>query len=344
MSSIARGLVPTVVAMLVGVAVQAQTTASLPPESRQFDFWVGEWDVNLRVRQDDASWKDSRQAVARIYSVLEGKAVLELWDEDRIKGFSLRYYDTGRKEWVLWLNWPGANRSGSSSLAGEFRHGRGDFFSTFTTQEGKEGISRYSFNDITPTSLRWDDAFSTDGGKTWSHNWIMEFSRTGDGPTLPENGGPAHTYHGGDRCDRDEFDWYDFVIGRHPGLVEIDGGSTPATLTGYRILDGCAALVLVEWQRSGATASRLAHITFNTHASRFEILDLASPPDTPARVYLGIPDENGVLIAVERAEDGGATRTRLEQSGDGLRWTFDRRSSEGEWAPAWQGQFRVSPG
>ena len=110
--------------------------------------------------------------------MLEGKAILELWDEASIKGFSLRYYDAGRKEWVLWLNWPGANRSGSSSLAGTFRHGRGDFFSTYTTQDGTEGISRYSFNDITATSLRWDDAYSTDAGKTWSHNWIMEFSRT----------------------------------------------------------------------------------------------------------------------------------------------------------------------
>ena len=339
MSHPIRALAFAAVTMLIAVSLKAQTPMSLPSESGQFDFWIGEWDVNLRVRQDDASWKDMYRAVARIYPMLEGKAILELWDEASIKGFSLRYYDAGRKEWVLWLNWPAANRSGSSSLAGTFRHGRGDFFSTYTTQDGTEGISRYSFNDITATSLRWDDAYSTDAGKTWSHNWIMEFSRTGDIPRLPENGGPAHTYHGGDRCPRSEFSWYEFVIGRRSGSVRIDGASTPATLTGFRILDGCAALMLVEWQRSGVATSRLAHVTFNTILDRFEILDLTSAPGTPARVYYGSLDENGVLVAVERAEDGGATRSRLEQSGDGLRWAFDHRSPSGEWVLAWQGQF-----
>ena len=27
-------------------------------EARQFDFWIGEWDVNLRIQQGDLSWPD----------------------------------------------------------------------------------------------------------------------------------------------------------------------------------------------------------------------------------------------------------------------------------------------
>ncbi|NIQ57390.1 MAG: hypothetical protein GWN71_29570, partial [Gammaproteobacteria bacterium] len=82
---------------------------------------VGEWDVNLRVRQDDLSWADEVRSVARIYPILRGKAMLELWSDrrrDGIKGYSLRYFDVARQEWVIWLNWPGPDRSGSSSLAG----------------------------------------------------------------------------------------------------------------------------------------------------------------------------------------------------------------------------------
>ena len=82
-------------------------SAALPPESRQFDFWIGEWDVNLRVRQEDGTWLDRHRSVAMVYPILSGKAVLELWSEDRvdgIKGYSLRYFDTARGEWVLWLN------------------------------------------------------------------------------------------------------------------------------------------------------------------------------------------------------------------------------------------------
>jgi hypothetical protein len=33
--------------------------------------------------------------------------------------------------------------------------------------------------DITPTTCRWEQAFSTDGGATWETNWIAEFTRTG---------------------------------------------------------------------------------------------------------------------------------------------------------------------
>ncbi|NNG17505.1 MAG: hypothetical protein HKM89_13600, partial [Gemmatimonadales bacterium] len=103
-------------------------------KDREFDFWVGEWDVNLRVMQSDHSFKDTHRAKAKIYRVLDGKAILELWDQQveghGIRGFSLRHYDPQAENWTLYLNWPGRNRSGMSSLTGSFRHGRGEFFST----------------------------------------------------------------------------------------------------------------------------------------------------------------------------------------------------------------------
>ncbi|MEM7357390.1 MAG: hypothetical protein AAF657_41635, partial [Acidobacteriota bacterium] len=121
----------------------------LPVEARQFDFWLGGWDVNLRIRKDGAWPESSVRAKAEIYSILDGKAVLELWDSATIKGFSLRYFDSAQDKWMLWLNWPGKNRSGSSGLSGTFHHGRGDFFSERPTQDGGTRIARYSFNDIT---------------------------------------------------------------------------------------------------------------------------------------------------------------------------------------------------
>lgn len=189
----------------------------LPPESRQFDFWVGSWEVNLRIQQPDLTWKDSVKAEARIYPILFGKAVLELWDSPNIKGYSLRYYDTKRKEWVLWLNWPGQDRSGSSSLSGNFRHGRGEFQSVNERPNGSKSISRYSFNDITPDSLRWDNAYSDDGGKTWRNQWIMEFTRKEAVPMLDPAGGPAHTYVDGGRATLPQFEHYSFLEGTFEG-------------------------------------------------------------------------------------------------------------------------------
>jgi hypothetical protein len=31
---------------------------------------------------------------------------------------------------------------------------------------------------ITATSAHWEQALSSDGGKTWETNWIMEFQRS----------------------------------------------------------------------------------------------------------------------------------------------------------------------
>ena len=154
--------------------LQAQTE-----KNRAFDFWIGEWDVNLRVYQQDSTWKDQHLSSARIYSLLDGNAILELWEEqdkpNGIIGYSLRHFDKDENKWTIWLNWPGKNRSGTTSLKGNFRHGRGEFFSSRAIDDSTTLLSRYTFSDITHNSLRWDDAYSRDSGQTWTNNWSMEF-------------------------------------------------------------------------------------------------------------------------------------------------------------------------
>jgi hypothetical protein len=318
-----------------GVAQDWPVSSSLPAEARQFDFWVGEWDVNLRIRQDDLTWADQVRSVASIYPILRGKAVLELWSDlrdDGIKGYSLRYFDTARDEWVLWLNWPGPGRSGSSSLAGTFRHGRGEFF-------GRNGdtISRYTFSDIGPESLRWDDAFSQDGGATWSHNWIMEFTRRADRATLdPES--PAPTHHDGGRCVGDGFRTYEFLAGRRVGRVEV-GGDGPVTITGHRVLDGCAVLTFAGPDGAPETAFAFSHWTWNTYAERFELTTLTSGANTPVRMFFGpsgVRDASG-LVLLERVEgDRPADRFRVVEREDGaVTWVHEMPDGDG-WRPVWQ--------
>lgn len=326
-------------------------SSALPAESRQFDFWVGAWSVNLRVLQADLTWRDQHTSVAHIYPILNGKAVLELWDENRvdgITGYSLRYFDTARGEWVLWLNWPGPNRSGSSSLAGSFRHGRGEFFSTSTAPDGSETLSRYTFSDIKPESLRWDDAFSSDGGATWRHSWIMEFRRTEDRVVLPPDGGAVHTFRDGGRCDEPEFRRYEFLEGRKDGEV-VAGGRGPVTITGYRILDGCAVMTFAGPGSDPESAWGFSHLTFNTYARRYELTTLTSQPRTPARVFYSPPDQDAghasggssvlVLYEADRG-DGPRDRFRIEEADDGsVLWIHETPAGDG-WAPVWGGRVR----
>ncbi len=62
------------VLLLSAVSLPAAERVAAPPEralsafsedpARRFDFWIGDWDVNLRMRQDDLTFKDSVAARA----------------------------------------------------------------------------------------------------------------------------------------------------------------------------------------------------------------------------------------------------------------------------------------
>ncbi|GEM_PF-849645 len=287
--------------LLSSSLLQAQFPNQLTlPKDREFDFWIGEWDVNLRIQQPDKQWKDQIKSKAKIYSVNDGRAILELWNDQRpqgIKGFSLRYYDFTREKWVLWLNWPGRNSSGLSSLSGEFRHGRGEFFAG----QG-DTLTRYSFSDISPYYLRWDDAFTKDGGKTWTHGWIMEFTRTRQTPDWPE-GTKGHTYDQGGRCNLPGFDVFRSFTGDWEGEVKKRDGNSwktgQARLNGFEVLNGCAVLNFMTETYGEESTKEFSIKSFNSYAQKLEDGRLGSGKNDLLRRYYGGLSENGIYTLTE---------------------------------------------
>lgn len=273
----------------------AQSPEDFAPQNDQFNFWLGEWDVNLKVRQPDNLWKDQHQAIARIYSLLGGQAILELWEEqgrdNGIIGYSIRYYDPSIDKWVLWLNWPGQNRSATTSLAGVFRHGRGEFFGERQINDSTVMVSRYTFSDITKNSLRWDDAYSTDGGKTWSNNWIMEFSRRNDTPTPLAQGTGNLTNTNQNRCNLQPFE----IITRlsKKGVFT----KSDSKVTFYGILEGCAVMTSVRKEKY----EEFSVLTFNTHANVYEQL-VYDKTLKKAAIYYGILDGETIKLTTKAAD------------------------------------------
>jgi hypothetical protein len=49
-------------------------------------------------------------------------------------------------------------------------HGRGEFFGE-ELFNGRVILARFVFSDMTPSSFRFEQAFSADWGKTWEVNW-----------------------------------------------------------------------------------------------------------------------------------------------------------------------------
>jgi hypothetical protein len=44
-------------------------------------------------------------------------------------------------------------------------------------EEASSGEVRYAWLNISPKSVRMEQAFSADGGETWETNWICDLSR-----------------------------------------------------------------------------------------------------------------------------------------------------------------------
>lgn len=59
---------------------------------------------------------------------------------------------------------------------GRFENGVG-LFDSDDTLDGRPIRTRYPWTHASPTSARWEQAYSSDGGKTWETNWTMEFRR-----------------------------------------------------------------------------------------------------------------------------------------------------------------------
>jgi len=92
------------------------------------------------------------------------------------RGMTLRAYDPVSKEWSVWWLDERKPRELDPPLHGKFENGVGTFIGD-DTFNGRPIRVRFLWKDVAPNSCRWEQAFSTDNGKTWETNWIMQFTR-----------------------------------------------------------------------------------------------------------------------------------------------------------------------
>ena len=147
-----------------------------------FDFLVGEWRVQhrrLKERLADSHEWVEFDGTLSMRKLMGGWAnvddnVLNMPD-GAYRGVGLRSYDPKTGQWAIW--WlDGRNPFGDLDppVKGRFENGVGTFYSNDTLR-GKTVRVRFTWSKITPTSARWEQAFSPDAGKTWEVNWVMEF-------------------------------------------------------------------------------------------------------------------------------------------------------------------------
>jgi hypothetical protein len=140
-----------------------------------FDFLTGEWKIGHR-RLKDKQW-DQFDGEATVVGLLGGIASVEELriPSQNFSGMGMRLLDVERKSWAdYWVN----SKSGIMNPPswGSFADGAGRWAAE-EVEDGKPVIVRGVWDLVTPTSCRWTQALSRDGGKTWEDNWIMHWRR-----------------------------------------------------------------------------------------------------------------------------------------------------------------------
>ena len=148
-----------------------------------FDFEIGSWKARLsRLDQPltgSTTWLEY-EGTSVVRKVWEGRGNLGELKVDgaagRIEGLTLRLYNGQARQWnISWAN----ARDGvldRATMFGGFADGRGEFFGQ-DSLDGRAIYVRFVFSNITPTSFRFEQAFSADGGRTWEVNWKATFTR-----------------------------------------------------------------------------------------------------------------------------------------------------------------------
>ena len=143
------------------------------PEYRQFDFWIGDWDVFT---------PDGQQVgTNRITLILGTCVLLENWTgKSGLEGWSFNTYDRAGKNWHQnWVDSHGSRLDLVGTLAGKSMVLSGEKIET----DGGRTINRITWTPIDANKVRqlWEQ--SKDGGKTWTAAFDGTYVRKGGGPS-----------------------------------------------------------------------------------------------------------------------------------------------------------------
>jgi hypothetical protein len=151
--------------------------------SRDFDFLLGSWTVRNRrlVQRLKGSTEWERfPSTCHARPVLGGLGNMDEFTLERGSGrvlaITVRLYDPISGEWsIYWAASPGRGRF-DVPMVGRFEGPCGEFYSQ-EVFEDRHIFNRFIWTVDGPDACRWEQAYSTDGGRSWETNWIMEFTR-----------------------------------------------------------------------------------------------------------------------------------------------------------------------
>ncbi len=150
---------------------------------RDFDFHFGNWKTHIslltRPSSGPATWVtlDGTVVVRKIW---DGRANLEEVEADGPMGhfedLALFVYNPRAHQWsIRFANSEDGILKDPPSV-GEFNNGRGEFYDQ-ELYHGKSVLVRITWSNITTNSHCFEQAISSDGGRTWETNFTASLTR-----------------------------------------------------------------------------------------------------------------------------------------------------------------------
>ena len=138
--------------------------------AREFDFWVGEWDVH------PTGTNQVTGARSLIQIISGGCAILENWESPASNGKSINFIDPVTNKWKQ--SWAGNYANGIQEFVnGEYKDGAMRFTFETTNAQGNKIIGRFVFFNEGPNQVRQFNETSADGGKTWTTSYDLTYVR-----------------------------------------------------------------------------------------------------------------------------------------------------------------------
>ncbi|MGA9768130.1 MAG: tetratricopeptide repeat protein [Blastocatellia bacterium] len=137
------------------------------PEYKQFDFWVGEW--NVETQQGQPAGKNI------IERMEQGCILMENWTGAAGgSGKSINFYNAGTGKWrQTWVDSTG----GVAEYEGAYKDGAMRFDGDPVITNGKKTLRRLTLTSLGPDRVRQLFEQSADDGKTWTPQYDLIYVR-----------------------------------------------------------------------------------------------------------------------------------------------------------------------
>jgi tetratricopeptide (TPR) repeat protein len=137
---------------------KAQKPCMFAEGYRQFDFWVGEWDVFAN---------NQKVGTSNVKVLQQGCIVEENWATPAQTAQSFNFYNPVTKKWHQ--SYMDSN-GGNWMMDGEYRDGALRYEGFIYTPQGKTPV-HMTFYNLGADRVRQTAETSADGGKTWTQGW-----------------------------------------------------------------------------------------------------------------------------------------------------------------------------